>query len=745
MHPWLSTWGEKTQVVDLRIPLAAGFVGYLARSGDGVAEVLGARCRDDAEVIVLNVRTGRPQRPAYPLRRVEALAVFFTTGDAPRILALREDFPDTPHQSLLPPGLPFGLCIDDRPWPEARSTYTPAELLERIVTWFRKAGRGELHDATQPLDPLFVGIGLEVVLPRSAWMSDAAELVGFIPPDTERPRHIIAKPLADVPDGSAKPGARLVVLAYDLAAQPMTRLRFAPNSLGSLHAEMSRRGLELVEDLTLRIAKWHAAEDNGRGRLHSRLLLLFRIPIIHPATGVTGATSTIAFATRETIGQVGEALGLLLANDGHGKELMPFVKSLVTPTPMAGEIALGMALVHAEFDAQLAATLSGRRAPDLRAVAMIGAGAIGASVAESLVREGDFASWTIVDHDTFLPHNEARHTLIAADVGRSKAMAVARRLAAIRPDLSTTAIDADFLDERDEAAAKACEEASVVIDASASVPVARRLSDLPGAARRLSIFFNPSGTAAVMLAEDAVRSCDLRSLESVYHREVQLNADLADHLSETAMLPYTGACRSLTSRIPASQVQALSGIVAHAIRRALDESDALVRIWTMSADGSVTVATPPPRSTRYAVCDWTVVVPCDLERSLAGQRADHLPCETGGALLGLIDIEARRIDVVDALSAPPDSIGTPESFVRGIDGLRPVVEIVIARSMGQIRYVGEWHSHPDGSSTRPSLIDIEQIAWLAGTLSQDGFPGLMLIIAEDSTNPIIGEVVDDAR
>lgn len=747
MHSWVGDWEHEVAAADLAIPLAKSFAAYLGRTDDGVADLVGARQRDGAELLLLQIRTGRPQQPACDIRLIEPVGVYFPTDDGPRVLALREDFPDTPHQNLMPPELPFSLCIDDRPWSEARLTYTPAELLERVVLWFRKAGRGELHDAAQPLDPIFIGHGFEIILPRSVWtapIGERAELVGYVP-NAARPRHLIAKPLSDALQEMGQPAIGLVVLAYDLSAQPMARLRRAPSKLDLLQNEMVARGLDLVSDLVDRIAAWQKDEVNRALRLCSRLCILLRIPIIHPVTGATGAMNSIAFVTDCTVGEIGELLGVLWQNDsGEGKQVS-YVDRVPAGQPQAAKVGLEMALVHTAFDAELASSLAGRNGPDQRRVVLIGAGAIGSMLSEALAREGDFASWAIIDHDTFLPHNGARHTLTAMDVGREKATALAERLRHIRPDIEAIPFDEDFLKPLTERASHKLNQADVIIDASASVPVSRRLGDLPGSARRLSIFFNPSGTAAVLLAEDTARRIDLRMLEAVYHSEVQRNEALRDHLRGSGMLPYSGACRSLTSRIPASSVQTLSGIAAHGIRQALDTDAATVRVWTMHENGTVTLAAPSTSITCRTVGDWTVSLPDDLDRHLCRLRADHLPAETGGALLGIIDIEARRVEIVQALPAPPDSVGSPSAFVRGTDGLKSDVERAIHRSLDQVRYVGEWHTHPRGHSALPSLTDLGQVAWLAATLSADGFPGVMLIVSENSVGLVIGKYGEEQR
>src|SRR4029079_15113410 len=102
-----------------------------------------------------------------------------------------------------------------------------------------------------------------------------------------------------------------------------------------------------------------------------------------------------------------------------------------------------------------------------------------------------------------LPHNLARHTLAIQSSGAFKADHVAARQSSLRAGISCKAVVADFLDDRDPELSEALGSADVIIDTSASVPVARAISDLKIEARRASAFFNPAGTAAVLLVQDS--------------------------------------------------------------------------------------------------------------------------------------------------------------------------------------------------------------------------------------------------
>lgn len=119
-------------------------------------------------------------------------------------------------------------------------------------------------------------------------------------------------------------------------------------------------------------------------------------------------------------------------------------------------------------------------------------------------------------------------------------------------------------------------------------------------------------------------------------------------------------------------------------------------------------------------------------------RLAKLPRETGGALLGIVDIPKKYIDILGALPAPPDSEEKPSEFRRGVVGLRVQFENAVMRTLAQVRYVGEWHSHPRGHGTCPSCVDREDLATMTETLSMDGCPGVQLIFGDDEMNVVLG-------
>ena len=132
---------------------------------------------------------------------------------------------------------------------------------------------------------------------------------------------------------------------------------------------------------------------------------------------------------------------------------------------------------------------------------------------------------------------------------------------------------------------------------------------------------------------------------------------------------------------------------------------------------------------RIAVGQWQVSYDRGFLAQLSALRDQRLPNETGGAIVGIADMSRNAIQLAHAFPEPEDSRSSPTRFERGVFGLVELIEDVARRSMHQVRYLGEWHSHPRYANAHPSDTDIAQLAYLGGELAADGLPGLMAIAA----------------
>ena len=195
--------------------------------------------------VSLEIEVERPQDLVYPIRAIEPIAVIFPLdGRQPVVLSLRRDFPDTPHQNWVPIGMPSALCIDDRPWEEAKLTTTGFEILRRIQIWLSKAAHGKLHDTSQPPEPFFFNTMSKIVLPPNAFdvSTDTIELTGYIRKDNP---DLILTSMKELPD---YPNTFSVI---KLQANPgdISHIRHVPCTLEALALELDKCGISLFEVL----------------------------------------------------------------------------------------------------------------------------------------------------------------------------------------------------------------------------------------------------------------------------------------------------------------------------------------------------------------------------------------------------------------------------------------------------------------------------------------------------------------
>ena len=731
VQSWWEGFGEAVDSAHGLVPVLAQQLATVAHER-AVAGITFTGLRQSQELgyagVRINVEPERPQDLAYPIQSVEPIAVLFPfIGGQPSVLSLRDDFPDTPHQNWVPPGFPCALCIDDRPWAEARLTATGFDIGQRILLWLSRAARGELHDVSQPPEPLFFASELRLVVPAYALNTEVpVELMGFRRQDN--PDLIFARK-AQSSDGTPT----FTVLAFQAQLQNMMRLRHAPRTLATLATELERYGINLYDELKIRLKTCAGLGPEEIRRSLTRLAIVVAFQVASDRQ--QSVNDVRAFITHENAGEIGVALGVLQTNRSEVGDTRAFMLAVPVGEPTGQDPKIEPAQVHYGPSRKLAATIAGASTPDCRRVVLVGAGSLGSQLSLNLAREGRLV-WTVVDDDYLLPHNLYRHGMFAEDLGAPKAGALAHKLGGVLDEVPE-AIQCDVLNPKESERGRlhdALTKADIVIDASASVAVSRHLCDMPATrARRICVFFNPAGTSVTVLVESADHSINLRDLEAQHFRSVITDSRVSTQFElDGAGVRFSGACRALTNRIPASSAALLSALAARGITNALTTDEATVSIWTLKTNGEVQPVFyqgAPVTQTRDG--DWTIVHDEALVSHLVTLRHEKLPNETGGVLLGVVDISRKSIHVLHALREPGDSRGSETSFERGIVDLRDQVNRVMLATMHQVRYVGEWHSHPGESSAIPSRTDLAQLAWLRKELENEGLPGLMAIVAED--------------
>lgn len=713
---------------------ATALKAYLELPRDVVhARLLASSRNDGADLLEFEVDINLPQRPLHPILATEHVQVRFPPNDAmPEVRVLREDFPLVPHLALNDVDYPRQLCLYQRTWSDERENWAPGPFVERIRRWFAGTADGSLHPDDQPLEPVIQGSPGRIVLPR--YKCAPGKLCRL-----ER-YHLMSRPglfltASSVPSEKDKPA--VPVLFVQGPAVHHGIMHRSPATLADLEKLINQLGGSLIRTISHELA-------GIRGELKpvadQPLVLVLELPKRRTATGPIECWEHQAYFIAQKTGDILREETVEVEKGG----IIVFEKRplFLQPEKLAALKLIPLS-VRWHLQPKFAAAMNGF-AEVTTAIVSIGAGSFGSQITNHLWREG-FGRWTIVDDDVVEAHNPARHQLASDAVGFNKAYALSSVLGNVYPEQAPPAwIDANYLQPKTKAPElkAALKAAELILDFSASVPVGRHLARDPlTAARRISAFLNQRADESILLAEDAARHTDLAWLEAEYMRAVAHDPALRDHFDDarTVAHRYGNGCRDLSATVPQDALALHAGLMAASIRKAAAAADATVSIRRWSrASGEVKVVIVPVHLPRVStVGGWQVRLHPEVLERLRAFRADQLPNETGGVLLGLVDRTLRLLTVVDLLPAPQDSKAWPTSFIRGSAGLKAAVDRVSKRTLGNVLYIGEWHSHPDGCSARPSNLDFAAIEICSPHAHADGLPALMLIVAQDEFSVVL--------
>ena len=177
---YVSAPGEPIALQHLRSAKGRDLVDRVARGNLPYASFVESRIADGADIVVLDVETEVPQIREQDIRSVERVAVCFDSLDArtPEALALRKDFPTTPHLNPPVEAIPKSLCLFEEEYADIRRRWTSAFLVRRLQEWLRLTARGELHADDQPLEQVLAGTGDQIILPYALTAPDTSAGTG---------------------------------------------------------------------------------------------------------------------------------------------------------------------------------------------------------------------------------------------------------------------------------------------------------------------------------------------------------------------------------------------------------------------------------------------------------------------------------------------------------------------------------------------------------------------------------------
>jgi len=718
--------GLPVDPTDLEIPSAINLAAALNGGFIDYARFIETRSLESEEIVVFEVDVERPQICSYPIHSIERIAAIFAKSFeiTPKVLSLRKDFPDVPHLNLQDNEFPRSLCLYEEPFQNIKRGWTAPRFIARIRDWLALTARGSLHQEDQPLEPILLDPDGILLIPSNA----------FAEGSMTQPFRII--PLRDT-DKEPESG-KVLPIFYTCSPQTHGIVKHRPKTMTELTNLLDKAGGDFLSEVRNKLRILH---QNGIDYLDSNLVFLIGFPKTRTPDGPVETTEHWAFQLRvlkdqqhtipAPISFVGQALGVWKLSNGHPGLLIP-----PDITKQGDDIFLNVLNpilgMNADTLAHLNGVNTGTTTPTCCA---IGVGALGSQILMNIARSG-FGKWTIIDDDILLPHNLARHLLPGHFIGQLKAHSVSEFAnslsdsADVFKPLSANIFTTEKLKPELD---KALNGADIILDMSASVAVARKLAHLRGNnARRISLFMSPSGFDLILIAEDANRDIRLDHLEMQYYRACIRDSHLRGHLEISAERQrYGRSCRDLSSRLPQNLVALHAAIGTKAFKDVSSQSIPSILVWRSQPDGSIMrIEVPCYNSIQMKFPSWTVVTDKAVVATLQHLRANKLPNETGGVLIGSFDVDQHIIYIADTIPSPPDSEEWPTLYIRGRHGLRPEVERINTETDGMLEYIGEWHSHPKGIKTLPSSDDMLVFQWITILMNREGLPAVMMIIGD---------------
>jgi len=122
--------------------------------------------------------------------------------------------------------------------------------------------------------------------------------------------------------------------------------------------------------------------------------------------------------------------------------------------------------------------------------------------------------------------------------------------------------------------------------------------------------------------------------------------------------------------------------------------------------------------------DQVVLMSCELLEQMYHLSMTQYPKEFGGILSG---IQLNDVWTIVDFQPPKKYQNSATGFTRDAGSLNIYLESAFDQSKGQIEYLGEWHSHPDGS-TKYSFNDRKSMIEIADDAKIKNDSPLLLII-----------------
>ena len=690
------------------------------------------------------------------IRPVELVLVFFHKaeypGRAPQIRMDRRSFPTErlPHLNPVWPGEPPWLCLHRGSVSDWYAEHSIGDLVERARSWLEDAARGKLIKDRDRFEP--TRIAPEYWLGASVF--DQRQFQDYI---AEQWRIHDSGGVAYV--ASYLSAEKIDFEWYrlssnDIAPSPdLIRPREAANEDGKQDPGLLYPGLLLWPDPTYQCTRYFGTLPTTVSELYA-FAESVGIPLerhLAPALAVRSTPNRLLVPVFLCIQRP-----LKLIGSESNLEILSFICFSQNATHPARTIILP----HRDpLTPSFARHLSGLTSASSARVMLIGCGALGSKIGMHLGREG-LTELTLVDDDFLSPHNLVRHALTDSSRGMNKAEALKNSIQGLYREshhpANTTSVPKSAFEFLYESDGRVFKDHRLVIDATASIAAYTSLveNESSRVPRVVRCELAEGGRLGMMLFEGRGRSPKLDDVRASLYDLALENAQIERwlHGFQNQDDDELGAgleditigigCSSPTMRVPDDLISYHAASQSVAIRNLINKTIPTGGILLSFLEGEIF----PQGSVRFFPVEkyktltpqrpngWRMRIRQDLFDQLIQQALEAAPNETGGILIGMVAKKQRTIFITRLLDAPGDSEHRPYAFKMGVNDIPDQVRSIMQKTGNLIRYVGEWHSHPQGPSSL-SQKDQETVQQLRTNMNKIGMPTLVVVVTPHNCYP----------
>ena len=721
--------------IELKNLFSKNIVQVLENTGLGKLVSVDAIDDDKQDCLVVDIGPLQiPQFPVFEVKKIEQVTIIVSDNTLPEVLC-RKDFPVVPHLNVKSDGVK-SLCLFDVPFREIEYMFNASMFIRRIVYWFEKTARGELHQPDQPLEPFFPYVNDYIIMAYS----NGIPFFRYKKIKTSNGDIFFETPLEDTTVGN-------VAIRLDISISKVYTeniINKMPETLGDLDSAFDEKIVDKIIETAF--LTWEVKRDqklykllfnqSERALKNCPIFLVVEISLSRDKESKPEQWTTKIF-------KLDSSLLSFLLSCGYSVKNGKLVK--INQSGEYERIKLMPFEALLNFNKEYARRLNNISTKEDKKFVQIGLGSLGSQIANNCIREG-YGIWTFIDPDCILPHNLARHCLFAQNIGENKALAMKAFSEAIimsdNPPCVEKAYNTNiFSTEHIQSFISDISSSTLVVDTSASIAVSRFLSHiLSSSTRCVSLFMNPSGTALIMLAENADRTIKLDTLEMQYYSLLTNSSDLTQHLKNEKHIVYSSSCRNASLTYSQDNVSIFSGIGSKEIKKLENTDKATIKIWTIDEnDTSIHLKSAKGCIfNNYKHKDWQIKVAYMLEEHLHQMRIQKIPHETGGVLIGSFDYKQKICYIVDSIDSIEDSEEYPCAFVRGSKGLSKKLNDISEITIDNLTYIGEWHSHPN-DNTNQSTDDKKLMESIVDYNRTKSSPGCMIIVGETHISVYLNE------